>query len=41
VVTTVRAICRESFTAAYPAIAALTVIVPVLGTILAIALLSP
>jgi len=40
VVTTVRAICRESFSAAYPAIGALTVIVPTLGTILAIVLLS-
>jgi H+/gluconate symporter-like permease len=40
VVTTVRAICRESFAAAYPAIAALTVIVPVVGTLLAIVLLS-
>jgi H+/gluconate symporter-like permease len=39
VVTTVRAICRESFAAAYPAMAALTVIVPVAGTIAAIALL--
>lgn len=40
VVTTVRAICRESFAAAYPALAALTVVVPVLGTLLAIVLLS-
>ena len=40
VVTTVRAICRESFSAAYPAVGALTVIVPVLGTALAIALLG-
>jgi len=39
VVTTVRAICREPFPAAYPAVAALTVVVPLLGTILAIALL--
>lgn len=39
VVTTVRAICREPFPAAYPAVAALTVVVPVLGTILAIVLL--
>jgi len=35
VVTTVRAICREPFPAAYPAVGALTVIVPALGTILA------
>lgn len=40
VVTTVRAICRESFAAAYPAIGALTVIVPILGTALAVLLLS-
>jgi H+/gluconate symporter-like permease len=40
VVTTVRSICRESYAGAYPAVAALTVIVPVLGTILAIVLLS-
>jgi H+/gluconate symporter-like permease len=40
VVTTVRAICREPYAAAYPAVAALTVVVPVLGTILAILLLG-
>jgi H+/gluconate symporter-like permease len=40
VVTTVRAICRESFGDAYPAVGALTVIVPVLGTALAILLFS-
>jgi H+/gluconate symporter-like permease len=40
VVTTVRAICRESFAAAYPAVGALTVVVPALGTALAVVLLS-
>ena len=40
VVTTVRAICRESFAAAYPAVGALTVIVPIIGTAIAVALLS-
>jgi len=40
VVTTIRAICRESYAGAYPAVAALTVIVPILGTIAAIVLLS-
>ena len=40
VVTTLRAICRESYSAAYPAVAALTIVVPIAGTILAIALLS-
>ena len=40
VVTTIRAICRESFAAAYPALGALTVVVPVLGTALAVLLLS-
>jgi len=39
VVTTVRAICQESYPAAYPALAALTVIVPIVGTVLAIILL--
>jgi H+/gluconate symporter-like permease len=38
VVTTLRSICRESYSAAYPAVAALTVVVPVLGTALAVAL---
>jgi H+/gluconate symporter-like permease len=38
VVTTLRSICRESYAAAYPALGALTVIVPVLGTALAVAL---
>lgn len=40
VVTTLRGICKESYSAAYPALAALTVIVPTLGTILAIILLQ-
>ena len=40
VVTTLRSICRESYSAAYPALGALTVIVPVLGTALAVALFS-
>jgi H+/gluconate symporter-like permease len=39
VVTTLRGICRESYAAAYPALAALTVVVPIIGTILAIILL--
>lgn len=40
VVTTIRAICRESFARAYPAVGALTVIVPAIGTIVAIILLA-
>jgi H+/gluconate symporter-like permease len=40
VVTTIRAICRESYAAAYPAVAALTIIIPILGTVLAVALFS-
>jgi H+/gluconate symporter-like permease len=40
VVTTIRAICRESYQGAYPAMAALTVIVPALGTALAVLLFS-
>jgi H+/gluconate symporter-like permease len=40
VVTTIRAICRESYAAAYPAVGILTVIVPLLGTVLAVALFS-
>ncbi len=40
VVTTLRGICKESYAAAYPALGALTVIVPALGTALAIVLLS-
>jgi H+/gluconate symporter-like permease len=40
VVTTIRAICRESFAKAYPAVGALTVIIPLLGTVLAVALLG-
>jgi H+/gluconate symporter-like permease len=40
VVTTVRAICRESYRDAYPAVGALTVIVPALGTALAVLLFS-
>jgi len=40
VVTTLRGICKESYSAAYPAVGVLTVIVPALGTALAIVLLS-
>lgn len=40
VVTTLRAICKESYAAAYPALGVLTVIVPGLGAALAILLLS-
>jgi H+/gluconate symporter-like permease len=40
VVTTLRGICKESYAAAYPAVGVLTVIVPALGTGLAILLLS-
>lgn len=40
VVTTLRAICKESYAAAYPAVGVLTVIVPGLGAALAILLLS-
>lgn len=40
VVTTIRAICGESYAGAYPSLAALTIIVPVLGTILAVVLFS-
>ena len=40
VVTTIRSICREPYSGAYPAFAALTVIVPALGTALAILLFS-
>lgn len=40
VVTTLRGICKETYAAAYPAVGALTVIVPALGTALAVALLS-
>jgi hypothetical protein len=40
VVTTLRAICREKYAGAYPAMAALTVIVPALGTALAVILFS-
>jgi H+/gluconate symporter-like permease len=40
VVTTIRAICRDSFRDAYPALGALTVIVPALGTILAVFLFA-
>lgn len=40
VVTTIRSICREPYSGAYPAFAALTVIVPALGTSLAILLFS-
>lgn len=40
VVTTLRGICKESYADAYPAVGILTVMVPALGTALAIALLS-
>jgi len=40
VVTTLRGICKESYAAAYPALAALTVIVPLVGTVAAVVLLS-
>jgi len=40
VVTTLRGICKETYAAAYPAVGALTVIVPALGTLLAVLLLS-
>lgn len=40
VVTTIRAICRERFSDAYGAVGALTVIVPLLGTALAILLFA-
>jgi H+/gluconate symporter-like permease len=40
VVTTIRAICKDSFREAYPAVAVLTVIVPALGMILAVALFA-
>lgn len=39
VVTTIRSICRETHQAAYGPMAALTVVVPLIGTILAVALL--
>ena len=38
VVTTIRAICKETHARAYPAVAAMTVVVPALGTVLAILL---
>lgn len=38
VVTTIRSICGESYAAAYPAVAALTVIVPLAGLVLAVLL---
>jgi H+/gluconate symporter-like permease len=40
VVTTIRSICRESYAGAYPAMAALTVILPVAGLVLALLLFS-
>ncbi|MBV6418645.1 MAG: hypothetical protein CMLOHMNK_03568 [Steroidobacteraceae bacterium] len=40
VVTTIRAICGETYAGAYPAMAMLTVVVPVLGTALAVLLFS-
>jgi hypothetical protein len=38
VVTTIRAICGETHKDAYGAVAALTVVIPAIGTVLAIAL---
>lgn len=40
VVTTIRAICRETYKGAYPAVWMLTVIVPLIGTALAVLLFS-
>jgi H+/gluconate symporter-like permease len=40
VVTTIRAICRETYQGAYAALAALTAIVPLLGAVLAVLLFS-
>ena len=40
VVTTLRGICKETYAAAYPAVGALTVVVPALGTAFAVMLLS-
>ncbi|MGD9599233.1 MAG: GntP family permease [Steroidobacteraceae bacterium] len=40
VVTTIRAICGETYAGAYPAMAVLTVLIPVLGTALAVLLFS-
>lgn len=40
VVTTIRAICRETHQAAYPAMAALTVVVPLIGLVMAITMFS-
>lgn len=40
VVTVTRAVCREAYAGSYPAVAALTVVVPVAGTALAIVLFS-
>jgi H+/gluconate symporter-like permease len=40
VVTTIRSICRERYSAAYPAMAALTVVVPLAGLVLAVVLFS-
>ena len=40
VVTTIRAICRDTHQAAYPAMAALTVVVPLIGLAMAITLFS-
>jgi len=40
VVTTLRGICKETYAAAYPAVGALTVIVPAIGTLLAVLLLG-
>ena len=39
-VTTIRSICRERYAGAYPAMAALTVIVPLAGLALAVLLFS-
>ncbi len=40
VVTTIRSICRESYSAAYPGVAAMTVIMPAIGAVLAVVLFS-
>jgi H+/gluconate symporter-like permease len=40
VVTTIRAICGENYQNAYPPVALLTVVVPLLGAVLALCLFS-
>ena len=40
VVTTIRSIAKESYKDAYPAMAAMTVVIPIVGVILAIILFS-